>query len=73
MGCDRRELGAYDVARFPLERRATIPVEITPKKVEEVDARGLYWRGGGPAATRTLWTVLLGLLPVFETTKNIIL
>lgn len=26
-------------ARFSLERRATIPVEITPKKVEELDAR----------------------------------
>ena len=30
IGWDRREPEAYDVAKFSLERRASIPVEVTP-------------------------------------------
>ena len=51
IGWDQREPEAYEVARFSLERRASIPVEITPIKLEELRARGLYRRGEDPLAS----------------------
>ena len=51
IGWDGREPEAYDVARFSLERRATIPVEITPIKLDDLRARGLYGRGEDPLAS----------------------
>ena len=50
MGFDRREPQAYEVAKFSLTRRASIDVEVTPIKLDEVCARGLYWRGADPLA-----------------------
>jgi hypothetical protein len=51
IGWDKREPEAYDVASFSLKRRASIPVEITPIKLEDLVARGLYWRSEDPLAS----------------------
>ncbi|HTM71787.1 MAG TPA: glycosyltransferase [Pseudolabrys sp.] len=51
IGWDSREPIAYDVARHSLLKRASIPVEVTPIKVEEMRARGLYTRGKDPLAS----------------------
>ena len=50
IGFDRREPQAYDVARFSLARRASIEVEVMPIKLDELRARGLYWRRADPLA-----------------------
>ena len=44
IGWDQREPEAYDVAKFSLERRASIRVVVAPIKLDELRARGLYWR-----------------------------
>ena len=51
IGWDRREPIAYDVACYSLERRASIPVEVTPIKLDELVARGMYWRDVDPKAS----------------------
>ena len=51
VGCDQREPDAYDVAKFSLERRASIPVQVTPIKLDGLRARGLYRRDADPLAT----------------------
>ena len=51
IGWDAREPIAYDVAKFSLERRASIPVEITPIKLDDLRARRLYWRDTDPLAS----------------------
>ena len=51
IGWDQREPIAYDVAKFSLERRASIPVEIMPIKLDELRARKLYWRTVDPLAS----------------------
>ena len=51
IGWDRREPEAYDVARFSLERRASIPVAITPIVLDGLRAQGLYRRDVDPLAT----------------------
>jgi hypothetical protein len=51
VGWDRREPEAYDVAKFSLERRASIPVDVMPIKVDELRARGLYRREQDPLAS----------------------
>lgn len=51
IGWDSREPIAYDVARHALLKRASIPVEVTPIKVEEMRARGLYTRDKDPLAS----------------------
>src|SRR5262245_43098876 len=50
IGWDSREPIAYEVAKFSLERRASIPVQVTPIKLDELRARGLYSRGEDPLA-----------------------
>jgi hypothetical protein len=66
IGWDRREPEAYDVARFSLERRASIPVSAVPIKVDELRAQGLYRRDQDPLAsteftyTRFLTPLLAG-------------
>jgi hypothetical protein len=50
IGFDRREPQAYEVARFSLVRRASIEVAVMPIKLDELRARGLYWRGADPLA-----------------------
>jgi hypothetical protein len=51
IGWDKREPIAYDVAKSSLERHASIPVEVTPIKLDELRARKLYWRTEDPLAT----------------------
>jgi hypothetical protein len=51
IGWDRREPVAYDVAKFSLERRASVPVAVTPIKLDELRARGLYSRDQDPLAS----------------------
>jgi lipopolysaccharide biosynthesis glycosyltransferase len=51
IGFDQREPEAYEVARSSLERRASIPVEITPIKLDDLRGRGLYRRGEDPLAS----------------------
>jgi lipopolysaccharide biosynthesis glycosyltransferase len=51
IGWDQREPIAYDVAKHSLERHASIPVEVTPIKLDELRARKLYWRTQDPLAT----------------------
>jgi hypothetical protein len=51
IGWDSREPEAYDVARFSLERRASIPVSIIPLVLEDLRSRGLYWREADPLAS----------------------
>jgi lipopolysaccharide biosynthesis glycosyltransferase len=51
IGWDQREPEAYEVARFSLERHASVPVEVTPIKLDELRARGLYGRGEDPLAS----------------------
>ena len=51
IGWDRREPEAYEVAKFSLERRASIPVAVTPIKLDELRAQGLYRRDADPLAS----------------------
>lgn len=60
IGWDQREPEAFDVAKFSLTRRASIPVEVTPIKVAELRAQGLYRRDADPlAATEFTYTRFL--------------
>ena len=51
VGWDQREPVAYDVAKFSLERRASIPVAVTPIKLDDLRAKGLYRRDQDPLAS----------------------
>ncbi len=51
IGWDQREPIAYDVAKYSLERRASISVAVTPIKLDELRAKGLYWRDIDPKAS----------------------
>jgi len=51
IGWDSREDIAYQVARRSLLRHATIPVEVTPIKVQDLVAQGLYNREIDPLAS----------------------
>lgn len=44
IGWDSRELRAYEVAHYSLARNATCPVRITPLRLRELEAQGLYRR-----------------------------
>src|SRR6188768_1135143 len=51
IGWDQREPIAYDVAKFSLERRASIPVAVAPIKLDDLRSRGLYRRDQDPLAS----------------------
>ena len=51
IGWDEREPTAYQVAKFSLERRSSIPVEVTPIKLDELREKKLYWRQQDPLAS----------------------
>jgi hypothetical protein len=51
IGWDQREADAFDVACFSLKRRASIPVEIAPIKLDDLIAGGIYRRTKDPLAT----------------------
>lgn len=50
VGWDPREAIAYDVCRYSIMTRASIPVEIRPLKLSELRGQGLYSRTGDPLA-----------------------
>lgn len=50
IGWDRREPEAYEVARYSLLRHASVPVEVHPIKLDELRAKGIYWRDHDPLA-----------------------
>jgi lipopolysaccharide biosynthesis glycosyltransferase len=51
IGWDRREPIAYEVAKFSLERRASIPVDVRPIKLDELQQQKMYWREQDPLAS----------------------
>lgn len=51
VGWDRREPEAFEVGKFSLIRRASVPVSVTPIKIDELRASGLYWRDQDPLAS----------------------
>src|SRR5262245_5831432 len=51
VGWDKREPIAYEVARFSLQRRASIPVDVQPIKLDELRQQKLFWRGQDPLAS----------------------
>jgi lipopolysaccharide biosynthesis glycosyltransferase len=51
IGWDQREPEAYDVAEYSLRRHSSIPVSVTPIKLEELRKRGLYQRITDPLAS----------------------
>jgi hypothetical protein len=51
IGWDRREPEACDVARFSLLRRASVPVDVIPIKLDDLRARNLYSRDSDPLAS----------------------
>ncbi|KAF5200035.1 Cdi-like protein [Thalictrum thalictroides] len=48
VGYDSREDLAYEVCRYSILKRASIPVEVIPIKQSELRTAGLYWRDRGP-------------------------
>ncbi len=51
IGWDRREPEAYEVAKFSLLRRASIPVAVAAIKLDDLRAQGLYRRDQDPLAS----------------------
>ena len=51
VGWDRREPIAYEVARSSLQRRASIPVDVQPIKLDELRQQKLFWRDQDPLAS----------------------
>jgi len=51
VGWDQRETIAYDVAKFSIERRASIPVEVSAIKLDDLRSQGMYRRGEDPLAS----------------------
>src|SRR5262245_6420050 len=51
IGWDRREPEAYEVARFSLIRRASVPVDVAPIKLDDLRTRGLYSPTADPLAS----------------------
>jgi hypothetical protein len=51
VGWDSREQEAYEVARYSLIKRASVPVTIEPIKIEDMRRAGLYWREADPLAS----------------------
>ncbi|XP_051152265.1 protein CDI [Andrographis paniculata] len=47
VGYDPREDLAYEVCKYSLLKRSSIPVEISPIKQSELRERGVYWRERG--------------------------
>ncbi|KAL4199362.1 hypothetical protein AMTRI_Chr03g50770 [Amborella trichopoda] len=48
VGYDPKEDLAFEVCRYSILKRATIPVEVIPIKQSDLRAKGLYWRQRGP-------------------------
>ena len=44
MGYDSHEDITFEVAKFSMEQRASVPVDVQPLKRTEFQKRGIYWR-----------------------------
>jgi hypothetical protein len=62
IGWDSREDIAYQVCRFSLLTRASVPTEVIPLRQEDLRAQGLYWRERDPLAS-TEFTYTRFLVP----------
>jgi len=62
VGWDSREDIAYQVCRYSLLKRASVPIEVIPLRQEELRAQGLYWRERDPLAS-TEFTYTRFLVP----------
>jgi lipopolysaccharide biosynthesis glycosyltransferase len=51
IGWDKREPIAYEVAKFSLERHASIPLDVKPIKLDQLRSNKLYWRDQDPLAS----------------------
>ena len=51
IGWDQREPIAYDVAKYSIEKRASVPVDVQPIKLQDLVARGVYSRPIDPLAS----------------------
>ena len=51
IGWDQREPIAYDVAKYSIEKRTSVPVEVQPIKLQDLVARGVYSRPIDPLAS----------------------
>jgi hypothetical protein len=51
IGWDRRQVDAYEVARFSLARHASVALDIRPLQLGALRCYGLYWRGEDPLAS----------------------
>jgi hypothetical protein len=51
IGWDERETIAYDVARYSIEQRASVPVDVRPIRLPDLVAQGLYTREVDPLAS----------------------
>jgi hypothetical protein len=51
VGWDQRETEAYEVCKFSIERRSSIPLDVRPIKLDDLREQGLYWRDEDPLAT----------------------
>ncbi|KAJ4950505.1 hypothetical protein NE237_027337 [Protea cynaroides] len=48
VGYDPREDVAYEVCRYSVLKRSSVPVEVIPIKQQDLISKGLYWRERGP-------------------------
>lgn len=62
VGWDSREEVAFEVCRFSMLRRSTIPLSVVPLKQEDLRRRGLYHRVADPLAS-TEFTYTRFLVP----------
>lgn len=51
IGFDSREAEAYQVARHSLLERSSVALEVRALKLQDLRARGLYWRANDPLAS----------------------
>jgi lipopolysaccharide biosynthesis glycosyltransferase len=62
VGWDSREDIAYQVAKFSIELKSSVPVEIIPLKQKQLKKQGLYWREADKLAS-TEFTFTRFLIP----------
>jgi lipopolysaccharide biosynthesis glycosyltransferase len=62
VGYDHRQNDAYEVCKFSIEKRASIPVDVKPINIRDMRSEGLYWRADDPLAS-TEFTYTRFLVP----------
>jgi hypothetical protein len=69
IGYDSREDVAYETLAYSIRRRSSIPVSITPIKLKQVQADGLYTRARGPTES-TEFSLTRFLVPALSKYKG---